>query len=924
MNNLKRVLSLALSGIMLVGMMAVGAGAADFSDADEIQHTDAVNTMVALKIIDGQDDGTFNPEGNVTRAQMAKMIAVAMNGGKNSSTGVKGTATFTDIKGHWAESYIEYCADLNIISGRGDGTFDPEGKVTGIEATKMVLTALGYDAKAYELTGPKWATQTHQLALQADPILYEDLGSVVMTEAATRDTAAQLIWNGLQNHTIRVTPGTNKSDGTVTWDYNTTGPTLLKERYDADVWVGTYDGNADFGTSKAGKGEITVNGRNEGDVGSDGKPVAPKNAFVPSDLDISNVGEEVKVIYKDSAKSGTKGRPDKQDTIYGVFNTGKSGTVSSTMGDVKNNKNNDEQVNVGGDKYDLAKEVTVWTNYATKAVYTKAGTVESGATKEGNTTVGKDAVNGKGEDNSQLTKDLKLVNGSTLKLVMNDEDEVETIYVTGSKIAKVTAKNSTKVTLSGGIGTLDIADNDIYEDIAKDDIVVVTTLYHTTPSNDDAFNIVEEAEKISGVVKSFKDNDKSGKENRTKTVTLDDGKTYKIVNEDLMDKNVHDDAIEVFDAEDHIGEEFDLYLVNGYVAAAVQTSESNSNYSLVTQVSQVAGTTAGNILDGLKIQVMGADGKKTVLTVSEDSYQKDGKTKIEDKDDIHVGDIVTYSLNKDGDADVDIEETYNAKNAKASYSKKTKDFDGDRTSSNCVLFVTTETSEDGKTKSNFKAYNIRDLGDVEVAANDGLTVVKDGTDVVAIYANIGKRPSGASSNTFYGIVSAYVGRFDIDDTRYYRYTVDVNDEHYTVNMKNRSLTTGDVVKLEPTSDEIYDNGECVVITKSNLASLSGVMGYVTDYSEKDGTITLSYAVKEKTDANGNTYFEETGKSATYAIDGDTKLYFVDKDGEEGVMGTIAEFDAIEGKANVIVIVDTDKKTATEVIIETSNKKDILS
>ena len=206
MNNLKRVLSLALSGIMLVGMMAVGAGAADFSDADEIQHTDAVNTMVALKIIDGQDDGTFNPEGNVTRAQMAKMIAVAMNGGKNSSTGVKGTATFTDIKGHWAESYIEYCADLNIISGRGDGTFDPEGKVTGIEATKMVLTALGYDAKAYELTGPKWATQTHQLALQADPILYEDLGSVVMTEAATRDTAAQLIWNGLQNHTIRVTP----------------------------------------------------------------------------------------------------------------------------------------------------------------------------------------------------------------------------------------------------------------------------------------------------------------------------------------------------------------------------------------------------------------------------------------------------------------------------------------------------------------------------------------------------------------------------------------------------------------------------------------------------------------------------------------------------------------------------------------------
>ena len=138
MNNLKRVLSLALSTVMLVGMMAVGAGAADFTDAEKIQHSEAVNVLVALKVINGQDDGSFNPEGDVTRAQMAKMIAVTMNGGSEANTGTKTTPSFTDIKGHWAESYIEYCYDLGIISGRGDGTFDPEGKVTGLEATKMV------------------------------------------------------------------------------------------------------------------------------------------------------------------------------------------------------------------------------------------------------------------------------------------------------------------------------------------------------------------------------------------------------------------------------------------------------------------------------------------------------------------------------------------------------------------------------------------------------------------------------------------------------------------------------------------------------------------------------------------------------------------------------------------------------------------
>ena len=48
MNNLKRVLSLALSGIMLVGMMAMGASAADFTDAEKIQHTEAVNVLVEI------------------------------------------------------------------------------------------------------------------------------------------------------------------------------------------------------------------------------------------------------------------------------------------------------------------------------------------------------------------------------------------------------------------------------------------------------------------------------------------------------------------------------------------------------------------------------------------------------------------------------------------------------------------------------------------------------------------------------------------------------------------------------------------------------------------------------------------------------------------------------------------------------------
>ena len=54
MKNLKRVLSLALTGVMLTGMMTIGASAVDFTDGEDIVHTEAVNTMAALNIINGK------------------------------------------------------------------------------------------------------------------------------------------------------------------------------------------------------------------------------------------------------------------------------------------------------------------------------------------------------------------------------------------------------------------------------------------------------------------------------------------------------------------------------------------------------------------------------------------------------------------------------------------------------------------------------------------------------------------------------------------------------------------------------------------------------------------------------------------------------------------------------------------------------
>ena len=168
MKNLKRVLSLALASVMVMGMMVVSASAADFTDDEKIVNQNAVDTMVALNIINGKDDGSFDPEAVVTRAEMAKMITVALNGGVDPVLGTKTQPTYTDIKGHWAESYIEYCNSFGIVGGIGGGKFEPEGKLTSTQAARMSLNAMGYGIE----DPSNWALLTEVQAREEGVDLY--------------------------------------------------------------------------------------------------------------------------------------------------------------------------------------------------------------------------------------------------------------------------------------------------------------------------------------------------------------------------------------------------------------------------------------------------------------------------------------------------------------------------------------------------------------------------------------------------------------------------------------------------------------------------------------------------------------------------------------------------------------------------------
>ncbi len=158
-----RKLTALLLAVVLAFSLAAAAGAAnvsDYTDAEDVTCSEAVDLFTALGFLDGMDDGAFNPQGLVTREQAAKLITYMLIGSSRADALTAAESSFTDVlAGRWSAPFIEYCATLGLVNGRGDGTFDPNGGVTSLEFAKMLLRSLGYGANG-EYTGDNWAMTT--------------------------------------------------------------------------------------------------------------------------------------------------------------------------------------------------------------------------------------------------------------------------------------------------------------------------------------------------------------------------------------------------------------------------------------------------------------------------------------------------------------------------------------------------------------------------------------------------------------------------------------------------------------------------------------------------------------------------------------------------------------------------------------------
>ena len=446
MRNLKRVLSLALASIMLLGMMVVGASAADktaadLTDMDKVTNKEAVSLMVDLGIIVGKPDGSYAPTEGVDRATMAKLITYIMMGDVDASI-FDGTKTdLKDIDSSWAKGYINYCYANKYITGDGKGNFFPTQGVTVVQAAKMLLVALGYDAedRGYQ-NDASWSVNIMKDAKTKGLIEGFDAKA---NDPLTRDNAAQMIFNTLLAKTVTAKYDRDMGEKYVS-EYVDDDTTLGYQTYSLEKHTGVVVAN-DFAAlmgavQDTGKTLIYT-------YDKDGKIVSTGSKSIKVATGVAMLGQEVN--YYTHGSKGT-------ESSF-VSATDKTKTYTYNDKDITATKF------LSNNSIDTVKDYTKFsTNYVAQD-----GTYELKASEAP-----------------------RLVDS-------NNDGKVDFVLKTNYLFSKVTKVDSTNITISG-LGTRKIADVSGSADLEKDDYVN----YATVGTSGKA--VVEKAEEIAGTVTALK------------------------------------------------------------------------------------------------------------------------------------------------------------------------------------------------------------------------------------------------------------------------------------------------------------------------------------------------------------------------------------------------------------------------------------
>ena len=884
------------------------AGAAFTDQADIKVDADVVDTLVSLGIIEGFEDGSFQPNATVTRAQMAKMIYVLRTGKSDASAYNDDKTSFTDIGSHWARGYIKYCQSLGIIAGKSNTIFAPNATVTAQEAAKMLLVTLGYDANKAGLVGAGWAAKTNALADENG--LLEDVNTS-FTGPCPRQYAAQLIYNAIDTATV-----VWRDDAYTNQNYNGDDNKTIGEKY---MGLHSVEGILTSFAKEDGKDTYgaTVTSITKQDGSKNVKLNPAEESFTKISKDYGSLkNNKVKVLYKDT------------DEVYGVFAlTDSNKVVNGLLGDFGDDG---DKLKLDGTKYTVGTATTaasIGSDAAKQATADKTNLVKvdgSAVATNRNDLVKYVKSNVSGLAKAFDASAISNTDNNKINLLDIKTFAIAQVTYVGSDYINVSYKNSSNTQNFSS----KLKDDDAvwYNGIAKDDYVAVTKAVNTSADKIGVTKLDVVTGKITGTKNAITAADYK--------VTVN-GTTYEmagVTNSDAADLTLNATV--------------SIVVKGGYCLLVDDADAGSKDLALMTELYQ-----EGN---KWKATLLKADGSEETVTLKKSEaingndvatagYGKfDGSTTA----DAAKIKIVTYTKSGDEYKLKVVGDTINGSAYKAGYDvvtpvvasnnvKNNKLTKGSVSAinENAVVFVRYKTDS-------FKVVTGKDLRDWKEASVFSSVVLADKSNGVpyakVVYADLGSDNVKGGTDVNYGYVFEATKSTDADETDYNVFQIWNGSETIEVWTEDGDdVARGDVIKYS--LDGTVENHTKISVDKV-FAKADGTTGVVLngDYSDKlDGTAYFAPAngAAKVNKTTAETAAAQDANILTFDDDDDSIILFAntsddDKDGtgvasasvtnlkdyvrEDGTDYVTNAIYWTDGAKTKIMVIDTDSELDTGV------------
>ncbi|PFV84657.1 S-layer protein [Bacillus sp. AFS059628] len=144
-NSYKKVIAGTMTAAMVAGVVSpVAAAGKTFPDVPaDHWGIDSINYLVEKGAVKGNDKGMFEPGKELTRAEAATMMAQILNLPIDKDA----KPSYSDAQEGWAAPFIAAVEKAGVVKGKGDGKFDPNGKIDRVSMASLLVSAYKLDTK---------------------------------------------------------------------------------------------------------------------------------------------------------------------------------------------------------------------------------------------------------------------------------------------------------------------------------------------------------------------------------------------------------------------------------------------------------------------------------------------------------------------------------------------------------------------------------------------------------------------------------------------------------------------------------------------------------------------------------------------------------------------------------------------------------